>query len=555
MTMLPDSQYAVQLTGPSELRLNASKPVMFPTGHQILGRVEATGLCFSDLKLLSFFASHARKTPVVSGVPGEVLEGLPSYVPQELPTVPGHECVIRIAAVGDGVSRLKEGERFLIQPDFRALKTQGGSNGAMGYNFEGGLQQYVILDERVMTDPSTGESYLLPVSEALGASAACLVEPWGCIENSYASLERRTLKPQGRLLVWAEAGAAASGIEPLLADAAPASLCWSSETWQGPAGSWRMEPAADLQAIEGSFDDIIYFGADAEVIAQLGRKLSHGGIINIVTGGRRIGRLVAMDIGRIHYHGTRWVGTLSSDAREGYRLIPATTEVRSGDNCVVLGAGGPMGQMHVLRLVSASTPGLRVTAVDVDDERLEALKRVAGHASRDSGAAFSISNSRTNGMPAGYTYFVSLVPVGAIVADAVKNCAVDCLINIFAGIPAGTEQELDLDTIIERRCYLFGTSGSDLRDMQAVLKKLSAGSLNTNFSVAAVSGMAGAIEGLNAVKQRTQLGKIIVYPQLRHVGLIALEDMPSAYPAVAGKMRDGYWTPEAEKEFLKAAAD
>ena len=74
---LPSTQNAIQLIGPDELRLNESKEVFRPGPHQILAKVEAVGLCFSDLKLLKQFANHVRKGEVVSGVPGEVLAEIP----------------------------------------------------------------------------------------------------------------------------------------------------------------------------------------------------------------------------------------------------------------------------------------------------------------------------------------------------------------------------------------------------------------------------------------------------------------------------------------------
>ena len=64
---------------------------------------------------------------------------------------------------------LKAGGRYLVQADWRDLKTKG-SNGAFGYNFEGALQEYVLMDERVITSPD-GESMLLPAAEDLAASA------------------------------------------------------------------------------------------------------------------------------------------------------------------------------------------------------------------------------------------------------------------------------------------------------------------------------------------------------------------------------------------------
>jgi len=108
---IPQTQYAVQLVGPDELVLNESKEVFDPGPFQILARVEAVGLCFSDLKLLKQFAGHVRKCELVSGIEREVLAEIPSYVPGNAPTVPGHETVVRIAAVGEGVE------------DFKAFKT------------------------------------------------------------------------------------------------------------------------------------------------------------------------------------------------------------------------------------------------------------------------------------------------------------------------------------------------------------------------------------------------------------------------------------------------
>ena len=100
-TAIPKTQWAVQLTGPDELILNKQKPVHQPGPHQILCRVEAVGLCFSDLKLLKQFSTHARKTDILSGIDPAVLDEIPSYVPADQPTVPGHESVVRVVAVGD----------------------------------------------------------------------------------------------------------------------------------------------------------------------------------------------------------------------------------------------------------------------------------------------------------------------------------------------------------------------------------------------------------------------------------------------------------------------
>jgi D-arabinose 1-dehydrogenase-like Zn-dependent alcohol dehydrogenase len=186
MTKLPQRQRAVQLVGPDELVFNDRKEVVAPGPNQILCHVEVVGLCFSDLKLLKQFSSHVRKSGVVSGIEQSVLKEISSYVPAEAPTVPGHEAVVKVAAVGPQIKNFKKGERYLIQADYRWLKTKS-SNAAFGYNFEGALQEYVLLDERVITSPE-GELMLLPFGKGLSASAVALVSR-GHVWNTHTPLK------------------------------------------------------------------------------------------------------------------------------------------------------------------------------------------------------------------------------------------------------------------------------------------------------------------------------------------------------------------------------
>ncbi len=175
-TELPETQHAVQLVGPGHLKHNPRKEVPRPGPHQILARVEAVGLCFSDLKLLKQFSQHVRKGDVVKGLTPEILRQIPSYVPGEKPTVPGHEVVCRIVALGEAVGHHRLGERCLVQADYRMLRTAN-SNAAFGYNFEGGLQEYVLMDERVIVDPGSGERFLIGVDETLGVRREFLCKP------------------------------------------------------------------------------------------------------------------------------------------------------------------------------------------------------------------------------------------------------------------------------------------------------------------------------------------------------------------------------------------
>jgi threonine dehydrogenase-like Zn-dependent dehydrogenase len=560
---LPTTQHAIQIVGPGQLIHNRSKMVPWPGPTQLLVKVEAVGICFSDTKLLKAFSSHLRKARVSGGLDEATLAEISSYVPGELPTVPGHEVAGRIVAVGDAVDRHAVGERVLVQTDYRHLVTPG-ANAAFGYNFEGGLQEYVLLDERMIIEPGTGERFLIAVGEAHGSSAIALLEPWACVEASYACRERAGLAPGGRLLVVADAGRRIEGLAPLVAAARPvavtAVMASDAQRAEITGALGRTAPAiafvADSAALPAeSFDDVVHFGADADRIELLQGLLATGGVINVVLGGAPIGRAVAVDVGRIHYDLTRWVGTAGDSAADGYAMAPADGELRAGDRVAVIGAAGPMGFMHVVRTVSSALPGLSLTAIDIDAARLEHLARIAGPLAAARGIPAEFVDSRTNHVEPGFSYVAVMVPAPPLVAQAVDLAAPGGRINIFAGFAAGTRAALDLDAVIGNGIYLSGTSGSRIPDMQAVLRKLEHGDLDTNMSVDAVTGMEGVRDALAAVEARTSGGKIVVYPALHDLGMVRLSELPARYPTVAAGLADGQWTRAAEDALLAVAAD
>jgi len=328
---IPQTQTAVQLVGPDELKLNESKEVFTPGPFQILAKVEAVGLCFSDLKLLKQFSNHVRKCELVRGIEREVLAEIPSYVPGDAPTVPGHETVVRIAQVCEGVKDFKVGERYLVQTDYRWLRTPT-TNGAFGYNFEGALQEYVLMDKRVITSPE-GESMLLPVSEELSSSAIALIEPWACVEDAYVSTERTQIKHAGRMLVASDAEIPTEGLVHLFERyGKPESITWLSKSPAPDQFGIQIERADDISALEeAGYDDVIYFGSDAQTVETLFAKVALNGILNIVQSGQKFGKTITTMIGRVHYGGIRIIGTTGSDPAESMEIIPPTDEIRPND--------------------------------------------------------------------------------------------------------------------------------------------------------------------------------------------------------------------------------
>jgi threonine dehydrogenase-like Zn-dependent dehydrogenase len=516
MSTIPKQQRAVQLVGPDQLTINENKEVFEPGPHQVLCRVEVCGLCFSDLKLLKQFSGHARKSEVAAGIRREILGEMPHYVPGEKPTVPGHETVVRIVKVGSKVTKYKVGERYMVQADYRWVPTQN-SAAAFGYNFEGGLQEYTLFDERVIHAPD-GESTLIPAPEEFSASAIALCEPWACVEQAYIEKQRRTLKPGGKCLIVGDGKVDVPNAVRAKPDALPS----------------------------GQFDDVIYFGSDPAVVEKLFASVGTNGLFVICQCGGTFGRPVVTAVGRTHYGGIRIVGTTGSDVAQALATIPATAEIRPGDKINIIGAAGPMGTMHVIRDLCQGVPGITVFAGDLSDDRLAMLKKLAEPLAQKHRLTLRAYNPSKDKLAGPFNYIVLMAPIPALAAQAVKDAAPKGIINIFAGIPADKTAEIDLDSYIAKQLYFIGTSGSTTEDMKAVLKKVMSRQLDTNLSVAAVSGLDGAIDGIRAVEKNLMPGKILVYPSVKGLKLTALPELTKDLP-----LKDGHWTLEAEQALLK----
>ena len=549
---IPKTQAAVQLTGPDELILNKDKDVHQPGPYQILGKIEAVGLCFSDLKLLKQFSKHGRKDFVRSGIDQSVLDEIPSYAPGDKPTVPGHETVVRICQIGDKVKGIKVGNRYLVQTDYRWLPCTV-SNASFGYNFEGGLQQYVLMDQRVITSPD-GESMLIPASEDLSASAIALVEPWACVEHSYAAKERTTLKEGGKMLVVADTDVDEKLFVALIGRyGKPSEITVISETDILTGVGIDLVTKSNIAELEDdTYDDVIYYGSDPKKAETLFPKIGSKGLINLVLCEGKFFADVMTQVGRAHYGGIRIIGTTGSDPADSMQYIPASGEIRKGDKINVIGAGGPMGVMHVIRNVCQGIEDVTVYAGDLDNERLAALSEIVNPLAEKNNVKYEAYNPKEKTPDVKFDYTAHMAPVPQLVTQSVLDSAENAIINVFAGIPASVSGNIDLDAYIEKHLYIIGTSGSLLVDMKTVLAKVESGRLNTDISVAAISGLDGAVEGIRAVENHLIPGKIIVYPSVEGLSLTKLEDIKDTLPDVADGLDGQIWDKKAEDALLAA---
>ena len=102
-----------------------------PAADQILVRVDAVGLCFSDVKLIRLGGEHPK-------LYGRDLEKEPTRL--------GHETAVTVVGLGDQLtSRFHPGQRLAIQPDIYAR----GRSTAYGYTIPGGLIGYHVIAPEV----------------------------------------------------------------------------------------------------------------------------------------------------------------------------------------------------------------------------------------------------------------------------------------------------------------------------------------------------------------------------------------------------------------------
>jgi threonine dehydrogenase-like Zn-dependent dehydrogenase len=232
----------------------------------------------------------------------------------------------------------------------------------------------------------------------------------------------------------------------------------------------------------------------------------------------------------------------------------------------VIGGGGPMGQMHLLRTITlrerGKLPGLRSVIVsDVSKERLDVVRGRFGARAEGAGVKFVTLDPTAPGFdaamrreaPGGATYAIACAQIPEVVSDSRKYLRRYGVLNLFAGIKRGTGP-IFLGDIHYDQHTITGNSGSRLQDMEKMLRITERGELDTNASAGAVVGMRACAEGVKAVADGLMTNKTILYPQLPDLPLTPIEKLPEVVRfsrEVETEVRAGKWSKRAEAEMLE----
>ena len=122
------------------------------------------------------------------------------------------------------------------------------------------------------------------------------------------------------------------------------------------------------------------------------------------------------------------------------------------------------------------------------------------------------------------------------------------MLVLFAGVPNSTLAPLDFTNVYQHNAQYTGTSGLTIEDQSQVMESALKGSIAPALSVAAIGGMKVAQEGIKAMMESRYPGKVLIFPQLLDLPLLALDELEQTLPAVAAKLGPGNsWTHEAEE--------
>jgi threonine dehydrogenase-like Zn-dependent dehydrogenase len=519
---------------------------------QLLVRHDACGLCFSDIKIIKLGPEHPR---------------IYRKDMQANPVVQGHEVSMTVVAVGENLrNQFHVGDRFIIQADIFV----NGVGWAYGYEIQGGLSEYNVIDQRVLSGDDG--NYLLPVQATTGYAESALTEPWACVIAAYELKYRSALKPKGTAWI---IGTSPDDARPYTISAgfdqasSPARLLLSSV----PAGfaAWLRDRARSLgtEVLEVSdlasppverIDDVILLGADAGIIEMVSPRLADFGVFAIVSDSP-LDRGVSVDIGRVHYNRWIYVGGTSLDIARAYSDVPARSTLKPGGRAWFVGAGGPMGRMHVQRAIQVADGPATMLCTDVSDLRLTELCESFAEEAQARGIEFVCLNPTNEaayeaGMARfkaqGFDDIVVLAPIPAVISSAATYLAPRGTLNVFAGVARGTFATFDLSRVYLRGERYMGHSASSIDDLRLMLHQAETGELSPNRAVAAVGSMNAAKDGLIAVRDATLAGKVVIFPHIKDLPLTPLPELKDKLPTVYAKLKNGReWTVEAEEEFLR----
>ncbi len=535
------------------------KPVIVSTPEftddELLMRIDAVSLCYTDVKEIDAGETHPRLT-------GRDLK--------TNPIIPGHEISFTVVGVGkDLTDQYRVGDRYTLQPDVWV----DGKSIPFCFDMDGGYRQYAKVGKEILKGDAG--NYLIPIPDDMPYASSAITEPWACVEAAYRMQYRNTLKKSGSLLICGS-HKSRSGY-------------WIDEYWFGKNSPKKVivcNIPADLKAqivklcesnsiilvekgIESivesgaKFDDVILLDSTAEEYSQAGQLLENFGVMALMAE-EPLDGFVEIDMGRLHYDSTYFVGGSDLEISTAYQQTNPRVSLKPAGRTWILGAGGPMGRLHLQRAIESDDgPGL-IVASEVTRSRYEALLDFFVPFAKKNKKDLLIVNPNVDQneyqrvmenvkQAGGFDDIQIMVAIPDVIAESIQHAGVGAVIDLFAGLKRGVTSKVDAWLISGPQQVRFvGHSGSGLDDQKAVVERVISGQLKPQYSVAAIGGINQIADGIKAMKDWVFPGKIVIYPHVLDFPLISIAELDKRMPEIGKYLGEGKtWSFEAEKFFLE----
>lgn len=514
------------------------RPVPRPGPGEVLARVEAFSICASDVKM------------VVMG------NDYPLFKDRDFdrsPAVLGHELSLTVAESGpDMAEQWPVGKRFGVQPDVWLNRERF----CIGVNVTGGMAEYVLLGKEVFT--SDQGCCAFAINEPISDAALSQTEPLACVEAAFVQHSRQQMKPNGRLLIWLDPE---TNVDfrldlPLVADHV---LIIGQKEHFTRYVSGDLLPDTHFQdrLPKETFDDIIILGnPDTATLSELTERMAVNGLLCWLPAAAPVAHIPA-DIAKIHYNVVNLLGSPLRRLSGAFNDREYRYDYQPGGTLLLSGGGGTMGRIHLQRALKSQRKPANIIITGNTSTRLTRMAEDFSSLIADSGVSVHFIASKETSEFAqrirqwvgeqGASDIIVCAPGIEPLSDVVEFLADDGTLVLFSGTRYGQFGPLPLGKVAWSNATITASSGSSVQDQLRVLEKINRGEALPDFNVAAIGGLLATKEGLEAVQSGRFAGKVVIYPELHTLPLIALDDLALWDPALGAQVKAQGWSLQAEQ--------
>ncbi len=510
-----------------------------PGPHEVLARVDAFTLCASDVKM------------IVMGNDYPLFKGRDF---NQFPAVTGHELSLTVVKPG---SEMKQdwppGKRFGVQPDVYL----NGERFCIGVNVNGGMAEYILLGKEVFF--SDQGSCAFPVADDISYAAVAQTEPLACVEAAFVQHSRTQMKPDGQTLIYVSPEIKQRFVLDMEMRTPHITVVDPGRRFADSISGLLLEQAEKIlrDIPDTLFDDIIVLGNPvSEIMTQLSEKMAVNAVFCWLTSGDPQ-RDIDMDVAKVHYNKVNLIGSSSGRLSTAFNKDKYRYDYKPGGTLIISGGGGTMGRIHLLRALKSKQSPQKIIITNNSRGRLDAMeadfREIVAAAKKD---VFYISLIETPDHNAKIHALIGDVGASDIIicAPGVEplNAVVDFLcddgtIVLFSGTRYGQFGKVPFGLVAGAQASITASSGSSVADQLRVLEKIESGEIDPDFNVAAIGGLMSTKAGLEGVKAGTYTGKVVIYPQLKHLPLMPLHELKKWDAELGEFIERSAWSLQAEQ--------